>query len=292
MAMDRELVTCTKGDGFWTRRILCTIRRLVRLSAKSSTVGNMAVLILSISCIDGNLLNAFYHAAPSSEIIRQSSMNSTISSVIFKDYDVTVMLFHSAYLVDIEQTEKGRVMKLDSLKNGDIWKTMDVLVFNSWLWWYRRGPKQPWDYLQYRSKIVKDMDRMFAYKMALRTWTRWVNSQVNATSTKIFFQGISPSHYNGSEWNEPGVTNCLREEQPVDGSTYPGGKPMAATVLRSALAPVRNKVQLLDITLLSQLRKDAHPSRYNGFKSMDCTHWCVPGLPDIWNQLLFASLFS
>lgn len=56
------------------------------------------------------------------------------------------MLFSSHYLVDIENEKIGRVLKLDSLKNGDLWKEMDILVFNTWLWWYRRGPKQPYDH--------------------------------------------------------------------------------------------------------------------------------------------------
>lgn len=50
-------------------------------------------------------------------------------------------------------------------------------------------------------------------------------------------------------------------------------------------------VYLLDITTLSQLRKDAHPSAYSGDHSgVDCSHWCLPGLPDTWNQLLYAAL--
>lgn len=54
------------------------------------------------------------------------------------------MLFLSHYLVDIEEEEDiGRVLKLDSIKNGDIWKEMDVLIFNTWLWWYRKGSTQP-----------------------------------------------------------------------------------------------------------------------------------------------------
>ena len=55
------------------------------------------------------------------------------------------MIFSSHYLVDIEEEKSGRVMKLDSLKNGNLWKEMDVLILNTWLWWYRRGPKQPYE---------------------------------------------------------------------------------------------------------------------------------------------------
>lgn len=61
-------------------------------------------------------------------------------------------------------------------------------------------------------------------------------------------------------------------------------------VVEKVLSDIKNPVTLLNITRLSQLRKDAHPSSYNAFKAMDCTHWCVAGLPDTWNQLLSAAL--
>lgn len=64
--------------------------------------------------------------------------------LIFQEYGTSVMLFLSHYLVDIEEEEGvGRVLKLDSMKSGDIWKEMDVLIFNTWLWWYRKGSGQP-----------------------------------------------------------------------------------------------------------------------------------------------------
>ncbi|KAL6326040.1 hypothetical protein AAG906_000915 [Vitis piasezkii] len=78
------------------------------------------------------------------------------------------------------------------------------------------------------------------------------------------------------EWGKPGVGKCEMETQPMNGSTYPAGLPRASHVLEE----------------LSELRKDAHPSKYNCFKGMDCTHWCVPGLPHTWNQLLYTTLIT
>ncbi|KAM7476795.1 hypothetical protein LguiB_024038 [Lonicera macranthoides] len=95
---------------------------------------------------------------------------------------------------------------------------------------------------------------------------------------------------NGKEWNEAGVTNCGKETEPIKGSTYPSGLPPASLVLKQVLGTIKKPIYLLDITTLSQLRKDAHPSSYNAFKGMDCTHWCVAGLPDTWNQLLYSAL--
>ena len=38
------------------------------------------------------------------------------------------------------------------------------------------------------------MDRLVAYEKALQTWANWVDSQVDPTKTKVFFQGVSPDH--------------------------------------------------------------------------------------------------
>lgn len=53
------------------------------------------------------------------------------------------------------------------------------------------------------------------------------------------------------------------------------------------------KVNLLDITALSALRDEGHVSKY-GHKAdsgvRDCLHWCLPGIPDTWNEILAAQI--
>ena len=69
-------------------------------------------------------------------------------------------------------------------------------------------------------------------------------------------------------------------------------KPPGEDIVERVIGKMSKKVHLLDITRLSQLRKDAHPGAYAspGHHGMDCSHWCLPGVPDTWNELLYAEL--
>lgn len=62
----------------------------------------------------------------------------------------------------------------------------------------------------------------------------------------------------------------------------------------SALKEV--KFDVLNITHMSSRRKDGHASLYylgpDGGPApvhrQDCSHWCLPGVPDSWNVLLYT----
>ncbi|OVA09193.1 PMR5 N-terminal domain [Macleaya cordata] len=228
-----------------------------------------------------------YASVPKSKttVVRTKSL----SSVTFEDYGVEVILYHTPYIVDLVRDEKGLVLKLDSI-NGKAWKGMDMLIFNSWHWWTHRGRNQPWNYIQDGNQLYKDMNPLIAFYKGMTTWARWVNRNIDPSKTKVFLQGISPTHYEGREWNNP-WKDCRSETQPVFGSRYPSGLPVASYVVNKVLSRMKKPVYLLDVTALSQLRKDGHPSAYSGkHKGIDCSHWCLPGLPDTWNQLLYAAL--
>ncbi|WZZ86369.1 hypothetical protein YC2023_114948 [Brassica napus] len=71
------------------------------------------------------------------------------------------------------------------------------------------------------------------------------------------------------------------------GSGRNWGEPM-----KSLVRKLKNPVYWLDITGLSQLRKDAHPSSYSGNHPGNDSQWCLPDLPDTWNILFYYALFS
>ncbi|XP_021840062.2 protein trichome birefringence-like 38 [Spinacia oleracea] len=234
-----------------------------------------------------SLICMLHAAVPNSNITQPSG---GMKSWFFQDYNVSVTMYSSLYFVDIEKEESGRVLKLNSLKNGKIWEEMDVLIFNTWLWWNRMDDKKQWDYIQDGDVIQKDMDRMVAFKKALTLWAKWVDSDIDPNKTKVYFQGTNPMHYDGKEWNAPGVKGCSKETMPMKGSSYPTRAPPVLEVVKQVLSTISKPVYLLDITTLSQLRKDGHAGAYNGFHGMDCNHWCIAGVPDTWNQLLYTTL--
>ncbi|XP_028112067.1 protein trichome birefringence-like 39 isoform X2 [Camellia sinensis] len=209
-----------------------------------------------------------------------------------QNYGVKLFLYRTPYLVDMVNEKAGRVLKLDSIQQGNAWRGMDILIFNSWHWWTHTGNSQPWDYMQEGNKLYKDMNRLIAYYKGLTTWGRWINQNVDTSKTRVFFQGISPTHYEGRDWNKPSKS-CYGEKNPFFGTRYHAGTPMATVIVNNVLSRIKKPVYLLDITTLSQQRKDAHPTVYGGRHSgTDCSHWCLPGLPDTWNQLLYAALIN
>ncbi|KAK7257137.1 hypothetical protein RIF29_30887 [Crotalaria pallida] len=84
---------------------------------------------------------------------------------------------------------------------------------------------------------------------------------------------------------------CQGQTKPVQGSQplYPG-----VDIVKNILRSMKNPVHLLDITLLTQLRIDGHPSIYSGRGAsyVDCSHWCLAGVPDTWNEFLYAALIG
>ncbi|KAF8409138.1 hypothetical protein HHK36_005211 [Tetracentron sinense] len=214
-----------------------------------------------------------------------------ISTFALPDYEVSVMMNRNAFLVDLVTEKIGRVLKLDSIEGGNAWRGYDMLIFNTWHWWLHKGSNQPWDYIEEGNITYKDMDPLIAFEKGLTTWSKWVDSNTDPTKTRVFFQGISPTHYNGSEWNEP-TKNCHGQIQPINGSTYAAGSPPPVAVVKKVLSNMLKPADLLDVTTLSQLRKDGHPSVYgiDGEKGNDCSHWCLAGVPDTWNHLLYASI--
>ena len=140
-----------------------------------------------------------------------------------------------------------------------------------------------WNCYQIGNRTFKDME---AYKMALTTkYTRnKISCKCSHFWSKHVLRFVCASV--GAKRNEPTVQDCMGQVKPVEGATYPGSKPPGEAVVRTVLNNIDKPATLLNILLLTQLRKDGHPSRGR----LDCSHCCLVGFPYTWNQLLYTTL--
>lgn len=87
----------------------------------------------------------------------------------------------------------------------------------------------------------------------------------------------------------------MGQTEPISGSSsLERNLPAALAIVKEVLASMSKPVPLLDVTTPSQFRKDGHLSIYlqPGKQRTDCVHWCLSGVPDTWNQLLYAMLVT
>ena len=66
--------------------------------------------------------------------------------------------------------------------------TVEMVMEKKWMLCCR------WDYFQVGDKLIKEMDRVEAYKIAMTTWAKWVDENIDPSKTRVFFQGVSAVH--------------------------------------------------------------------------------------------------
>ncbi|MCI09159.1 protein YLS7-like, partial [Trifolium medium] len=105
----------------------------------------------------------------------------------------------------------------------------------------------------------------------------------------------------GGQWNSGG--QCHKETEPIYNETYLQKYPSKMRALDHVIQNMKTKVVYMNISRLTDYRKDGHPSVYRkDYKTSmkqnlsslyeDCSHWCLPGVPDTWNELLYVSLLK
>ncbi|XP_030537310.1 protein trichome birefringence-like 34 [Rhodamnia argentea] len=230
------------------------------------------------------------------------------------DYNATIEFYWAPLLVEsncddpVNHRIDDRIVRVRAIeKHARHWSDVDILVFNSYLWW-RQGPKikVSWGSSASPDRKYEMMKMHRAYKIALNTWSDWIQVHVNRSKTQVFFVGMSPTHERAEEWGGIAGHNCFEETEPITKEGYRGSGSnwRIMPVLRKAINKLRKRglnAHVLNITQLSEYRKDAHTSIHkqqsksltrhqiaNPATYADCFHWCLPGLPDVWNELLYA----
>ena len=85
---------------------------------------------------------------------------------------------------------------------------------------------------------------------------------------------------------------CRSETKPVLNLSYTEEFPHLF-VLNDVIKNVNVPITILNITSMSAYRRDSHVANWTRNSDIvDCGHWCLPGLPDSWNRLLYAALLQ
>ncbi|KAK8978343.1 hypothetical protein V6N11_028346 [Hibiscus sabdariffa] len=139
-----------------------------------------------------------------------------------------------------------------------------------------------------------EIERPIAYRRVLKTWAKWIEGNVDSKFTSVYFMSMSPLHIklkilnfyyiichlivhylNGinsfcltnrsSDWNNPNGTRCAKETLPVTNMSKPpnvGTDRRLFQIVANVTKTMKVPVFFLDITTLSEYRKDAHTSVY------------------------------
>ncbi|XP_047317521.1 protein trichome birefringence-like 3 [Impatiens glandulifera] len=111
---------------------------------------------------------------------------------------------------------------------------------------------------------TEELDTMVGYKIGLKTWANWVDSNINPNKTRVFFTTMSPTHTRSEDWNRKNGTKCFNETRPITkkGHWGTGSNKDMMSVVTDIVEKMKVPITMINITQLSEYRIDAHSSLY------------------------------
>uniref|UniRef100_A0A803MK77 Trichome birefringence-like C-terminal domain-containing protein n=1 Tax=Chenopodium quinoa TaxID=63459 RepID=A0A803MK77_CHEQI len=178
--------------------------------------------------------------------------------------------------------------------------------YRYWQWQPDECSLPRWGSFANGEEGYEELDAPVAYRIGLKTWANWVDSTIDPNKTRVFFTTMSPTHMRPVEWNNKDGIKCSNETRPVKkrGHWGSGSDKRIMKVVGDVIGKMKVPITVLNVTQLSEYRVDAHTKVYTetGGKLLtdeqkadplhhaDCIHWCLPGVPDTWNQIFLAHL--
>lgn len=75
--------------------------------------------------------------------------------------------------------------------------------------------------------------------------------------------------------------------------TYGRDQSLFSDTILEVVKNVTVTINVLHVTSMTAFRSDAHVGNWSDNPSIhDCSHWCLPGVPDMWNEIILSQLFT
>ncbi|XP_047341450.1 protein trichome berefringence-like 7 [Impatiens glandulifera] len=212
--------------------------------------------------------------------------------VRFSSYNLMVEFYRSIFLVQpstfVSKRAPKRVkslIQLDKLQDtSHEWLGSDVLIFNSAHWWTPTKLFEIGCYFQVGGKMKLGMPIQVAYRTALATLGNWLEKNIDSKKTQVFFRTFESAH-----WSQQ---TCNVTMEPLSEANGMENNPFS-DIIRDTMNNLMIPVIAIHVTPMSAFRSDAHVGTWSDNPMVpDCSHWCLPGVPDTWNEILFAYILK
>ena len=203
---------------------------------------------------------------------------------------------HSNYWADLTVTEantfylKPHTSPFFLTYICELSKKNDIIVLAMAHWWtmIAHWNKQffvnftEYPHLRLKDHEVESKEQMLTvYNAVVRTTVNHVAAHFKGT---VVWRTSSSGQYN----NEKPERDCKNAHSSTEDAYFHDNTGEMNNILRKHVKPLQHTHKnhvLLDVADLSLRRTDALAGALT-----DCTHWCLPGIPDLWNMIMLNSV--